>query len=159
MIGRWTEETFLLHLNSGGVITTTPFQASSKLCGNHYIYIYMHMYGDMQEEKLIIFVMEFRKMGMEYVDMYLVHWPVKLKPWACDAVPKEEDFEPLDLESTWAGMEKCLDMGLCRCIGVSNFSSKKIQRLLDFASVPPAVNQVQYSTMAILTAKQILKFH
>ncbi|XP_059451220.1 NADPH-dependent aldo-keto reductase, chloroplastic-like, partial [Corylus avellana] len=88
-----------------------------------------------------------RKMGMEYVDMYLVHWPVKLKPWACDAVPKEEDFEPLDLESTWAGMEKCLDMGLCRCIGVSNFSSKKIQRLLDFASVPPAVNQVEMHPM------------
>lgn len=84
-----------------------------------------------------------RNLGMEYVDMYLVHWPVKLKPWACYAVPKEEDFEQLDLESTWAGMEKCLDMGLCRCIGVSNFSSKKVERLLEFASVPPAVNQVR----------------
>lgn len=94
------------------------------------------------------FVLEIRKLGMEYVDMYLVHWPVKLKPWACDAIPKEEDFEPLDLESTWAGMEKCLEMGLCRCIGVSNFSSKKIQRLLDFASVPPAVNQVHSQSPA-----------
>jgi diketogulonate reductase-like aldo/keto reductase len=83
-------------------------------------------------------------MGMEYLDMYLVHWPVKLKPWNYSAVPPEDDFEPLDLESTWAGMEKCLDLGLCRCIGVSNFSSKKIQSLLDFASVPPAVNQVPY---------------
>jgi diketogulonate reductase-like aldo/keto reductase len=69
---------------------------------------------------------------------------VKLKPWNYSAVPPEDDFEPLDLESTWAGMEKCLDLGLCRCIGVSNFSSKKIQSLLDFASVPPAVNQVPY---------------
>ncbi|KAG2711065.1 hypothetical protein I3760_04G059400 [Carya illinoinensis] len=84
-----------------------------------------------------------QKMGMEYVDMYLVHWPVKLKPWVSYAIPKEEDFEELEMESTWAGMEKCLDMGLCRCIGVSNFSSKKIQGLLDFASVPPAVNQVE----------------
>ncbi|XP_007038363.2 PREDICTED: aldo-keto reductase family 4 member C9 [Theobroma cacao] len=88
-----------------------------------------------------------RNLGMEYVDMYLVHWPVKLKPWACYAVPKEEDFEQLDLESTWAGMEKCLDMGLCRCIGVSNFSSKKVERLLEFASVPPAVNQVEMHPM------------
>jgi diketogulonate reductase-like aldo/keto reductase len=86
----------------------------------------------------------YRNMGMEYLDMYLVHWPVKLKPWNYSAVPPEDDFEPLDLESTWAGMEKCLDLGLCRCIGVSNFSSKKIQSLLDFASVPPAVNQVPY---------------
>ncbi|XWS60106.1 hypothetical protein CRYUN_Cryun07bG0006000 [Craigia yunnanensis] len=88
-----------------------------------------------------------RNLGMEYVDMYLVHWPVKLKPWACNAVPKEEEFEQLDMETTWAGMQKCLDMGLCRCIGVSNFSSKKVEELLDFASVPPAVNQVEMHPM------------
>lgn len=74
--------------------------------------------------------------------MYLVHWPVKLKPWACYAIPNEEDFTQLDLDATWASMEKCLDMGLCKGIGVSNFSSTKIQRLLDLASVPPAINQV-----------------
>jgi len=74
--------------------------------------------------------------------MYLVHWPVKLKPWVNYPVPNEDDFEKLDLETTWAGMEKCLEMGLCRCIGVSNFSSKKIECLLDYASTPPAVNQV-----------------
>lgn len=79
---------------------------------------------------------------MEYLDMYLVHWPVKLKPWVNYPVPNEDDFEKLDIEATWAGMEKCLEMGLCRCIGVSNFSSKKIEWLLDFASTPPDVNQV-----------------
>ncbi|TYJ42231.1 hypothetical protein E1A91_A03G075000v1 [Gossypium mustelinum] len=89
-----------------------------------------------------------RNLGMEYIDMYLVHWPIKLKPWACNAVPKEEDFEKqLDMETTWEGMQKCLDLGLCRCIGVSNFSTKKIEHLLDFASVPPAVNQVEMHPM------------
>ncbi|MBA0761690.1 hypothetical protein Gotri_024303, partial [Gossypium trilobum] len=89
-----------------------------------------------------------RNLGMEYIDMYLVHWPIKLKPWACNAVPKEEDFEKqLDMETTWEGMQKCLDRGLCRCIGVSNFSTKKIEHLLDFASVPPAVNQVEMHPM------------
>ncbi|KAL6588047.1 hypothetical protein OROMI_001025 [Orobanche minor] len=56
---------------------------------------------------------------MEYVDMYLVHWPVKLKPWACSAVPNEQDFDKLDIVGTWAGMEKCLQMGLCRAISVT----------------------------------------
>lgn len=83
---------------------------------------------------------------MENLDMYLVHWPVKLKPWAWNPIPDEDEFEPLDWETTWAGMEKCLDLGLCRCIGVSNFSTKKIEQLLDFASVPPAVNQVKFTT-------------
>ncbi|KAL6582941.1 hypothetical protein OROMI_005019 [Orobanche minor] len=59
------------------------------------------------------------KIGMEYEDMYLVHWPVKLKPWACSAVPSEQDFDKLDIVGTWAGMEKCLQMGLCRSIGVT----------------------------------------
>ncbi|GLU20912.1 hypothetical protein SLE2022_370880 [Rubroshorea leprosula] len=86
-------------------------------------------------------------LGMEYLDMYLVHWPLKLKPGLCYPVPNEEDFELLDLEATWGGMEKCLHMGLCRCIGLSNFSGKKTEDLLNFASVPPAVNQVEMHPM------------
>ncbi|KAL6573982.1 hypothetical protein OROHE_001524 [Orobanche hederae] len=57
------------------------------------------------------------KIGMEYVDMYLVH--VKLKPWACSARLNEQDFDKLDIVGTWAGMEKCLQMGLCRAVGVT----------------------------------------
>ncbi|KAK2967776.1 hypothetical protein RJ640_022298, partial [Escallonia rubra] len=84
-----------------------------------------------------------KNLKMEYVDVYLVHWPVKLKPWVACAIPKEDEFEPLDLETTGSGMEKCLEMGLCRGIGVSNFSCRKIQQLLNFASVPPVINQVE----------------
>ncbi|XP_059306309.1 probable NAD(P)H-dependent oxidoreductase 2 [Lycium ferocissimum] len=75
------------------------------------------------------------RLGMEYIDMYLVHWPVALKPWVDYPIPKEEDFEEFDMENT---MERCLEMGLCRSIGVSNFPSKKIEELLDFACVAPA---------------------
>ncbi|KAL3524152.1 hypothetical protein ACH5RR_016986 [Cinchona calisaya] len=80
-------------------------------------------------------------------DLYLVHWPVKLNPGAVNLLPSEGDFDELDLETTWFGMEKSLEMGLCRCIGVSNFSSKKIQQLVHFASVPPVVNQVEMHRM------------
>ncbi|CAN0891546.1 Deoxymugineic acid synthase 1 [Linum grandiflorum] len=83
-----------------------------------------------------------KKLRMEYLDLYLVHWPVKLKPWACNPIPEESEFDGLDLESTWAGMERCIELGLCRSIGVSNFSSSKVQSLLGFATIPPAVNQV-----------------
>ncbi|XP_065871776.1 NADPH-dependent aldo-keto reductase, chloroplastic [Euphorbia lathyris] len=89
-----------------------------------------------------------KEVGMEYIDMYLVHWPVKLKPWAWYTMPNEEDFEQnLEMEKTWAGMERCLDLGLCRSIGVSNFSTTKLIRLMDVASVPPAVNQVEMHPM------------
>lgn len=88
-----------------------------------------------------------RTLGMEYLDMFLVHWPVRLKPWVNDPIPREDEFEQLEMETTWAGMEKCLEMGLCKGIGVSNFSCKKIDNLLSFASVPPAVNQVCISLL------------
>ncbi|KAK2994016.1 hypothetical protein RJ640_015634, partial [Escallonia rubra] len=75
-----------------------------------------------------------KNLEMENVDVYLVHWPVKLKPWVACAIPKEDEFEHLDLQTTRSGMEKCLEMGLCRGIG-------KDPTVLNFASVPPAVNQ------------------
>ncbi|XP_021752160.1 NADPH-dependent aldo-keto reductase, chloroplastic-like [Chenopodium quinoa] len=88
-----------------------------------------------------------QNLGMEYVDLYLVHWPVRFKSWAEYPVPNEEDFEETDMESTWAGMEKCLDLGLCKAIGVSNFSTRKLQHLMNFATVCPAVNQVEMHPM------------
>ncbi|KAJ6712241.1 ALDO/KETO REDUCTASE [Salix purpurea] len=107
------------------------------------VFVTSKLWGSDHHDPVSALKQTLKNMGMEYLDMYLVHWPVKLKPCNYSAVPPEDDFVPLDLESTWAGMEKCLDLGLCRCIGVSNFSTKKIQSLLDFASVPPAVNQVE----------------
>lgn len=98
---------------------------------------------------------------MEYLDMYLVHWPVSLKPWVSDPLPNEEEFEKLDMETTWAGMERCMELGLCKGIGVSNFSCKKIQSLLDFASVTPAVNQVYtnvYEFDTIIRLYKLIRF-
>ncbi|XP_057771125.1 non-functional NADPH-dependent codeinone reductase 2-like [Salvia miltiorrhiza] len=120
---------------STGVVQREDVFVTSKLWGSHH-----HDPVSALQKTLTI-------MGMEYIDMYLVHWPVRLKSWVCDPIPKEDEFEQLCLDVTWAGMEKCLDMGLCRGIGVSNFSSKKLQNLLDFASVPPAVNQVEMHPM------------
>ncbi|GLJ06321.1 hypothetical protein SUGI_0036330 [Cryptomeria japonica] len=102
-----------------------------------------------------------KNLQLDYVDLYLIHWPIKLRKeaplsGALDrkptklttevnpySGPKEEDFLPLDLKSTWQGMEQCLEMGLTKAIGVSNFSSKKIEDLLSHAKIPPAVVQVE----------------
>ncbi|EXC13939.1 putative NAD(P)H-dependent oxidoreductase 2 [Morus notabilis] len=83
------------------------------------IFVTSKLWGSDHHDPVSALKQTLRNLGMEYLDLYLVHWPVKLKPWACNyAVPKEDEFEKLDLESTWAGMEKCLELGLCRSIGV-----------------------------------------
>ncbi|RYQ99665.1 hypothetical protein Ahy_B07g087636 isoform B [Arachis hypogaea] len=85
-----------------------------------------------------------QKLGLEYVDLYLVHWPVRLKPEAEAAAEFRKDYViPFDIKGTWEAMEECQRMGLAKSIGVSNFGIKKITNLLENSTIPPAVNQVE----------------
>ncbi|KAG2289771.1 hypothetical protein Bca52824_049375 [Brassica carinata] len=82
-----------------------------------------------------------QSLQLDYVDLYLIHWPVRMKKGSVGVSP--ENFLPVDIPSTWKAMEALYDSGKARAIGVSNFSTKKLGNLLDLARVPPAVNQVE----------------
>ncbi|KAG5530713.1 hypothetical protein RHGRI_025624 [Rhododendron griersonianum] len=64
-----------------------------------------------------------RNLKTEYLDLYLIHWPLSMKHGIIEFPPKPEDFLPLDIKSVWAEMEECQRQGLTKSIGVSNFSS------------------------------------
>jgi diketogulonate reductase-like aldo/keto reductase len=68
------------------------------------------------------------KLGLERLDLYLIHWPT----------PERDLF--LD---TWKAFEKLYADGRVRAIGVSNFQPAHLERVLDSGSVVPAVNQVE----------------
>jgi diketogulonate reductase-like aldo/keto reductase len=68
------------------------------------------------------------RLGLDYVDLYLIHWPV----------PSRDRY--LD---TWKALEKICEDGRARAIGVSNFLPEHLRRLLDETSVVPAVNQIE----------------
>jgi len=78
---------------------------------------------------------------IDYVDLYLIHWPASLKKESL--MPTPEMLTKPDITSTWKAMEALYDSGKARAIGVSNFSSKKLTDLLNVARVTPAVNQVE----------------
>ncbi|XP_021769587.1 NADPH-dependent aldo-keto reductase, chloroplastic-like isoform X1 [Chenopodium quinoa] len=82
---------------------------------------------------------------LEYLDLYLIHWPVKEKKGLSGNNP--ERYVPADIPSTWKAMEALYDSGRVRAIGVSNFSIKKLDNLLEAARVTPAVNQVECHPM------------
>ncbi|KQK22674.1 deoxymugineic acid synthase 1-A [Brachypodium distachyon] len=84
-----------------------------------------------------------RNLKMEYVDLYLVHWPVSMRPGRFKAPFTAEDFVPFDMQAVWEAMEECHRLGLAKAIGVCNFSCKKLDTLLSFATIPPVVNQVE----------------
>ncbi|MCX4970252.1 aldo/keto reductase [Streptomyces sp. NBC_00654] len=68
------------------------------------------------------------KLGLDHVDLYLIHWPTPARDLYTD---------------TWRAFEKLLADGRTRAIGVSNFQPAHLERLLADASVVPAVNQVE----------------
>ncbi|XP_061358175.1 protein REDOX 2-like isoform X2 [Gastrolobium bilobum] len=84
-----------------------------------------------------------QKLRLEYVDLYLIHWPLRLRPGVELINISEEDVFPLDMKGTWEAMEECYRLGLAKSIGVSNFGIKKLNQLLENATVLPAVNQVE----------------
>ncbi|XP_061356026.1 protein REDOX 2-like [Gastrolobium bilobum] len=86
-----------------------------------------------------------QKLGLEYVDLYLIHWPVRLKPGVEFFHMSKEDVLPFDIKGTWEAMEECHRLGLAKSIGVSNFGIKKLNQLLENATILPAVNQVEMS--------------
>jgi len=77
------------------------------------------------------------KLGLDYVDLYLIHWPV----------------ENLRLES-WRALEKIYVDGSCKSIGVSNYMERHIDEILESFSIKPAVNQVEFSPFLYLKELQ-----
>ncbi|CAJ1949459.1 unnamed protein product [Sphenostylis stenocarpa] len=82
-----------------------------------------------------------RDLQLEYVDLYLIHWPTAMKKGSSGFEP--ENLMQPNIPNTWKAMEALFDSGKARAIGVSNFSTKKLADLLEIARVPPAVNQVE----------------
>ena len=68
-----------------------------------------------------------RRLGLDYVDLYLVHWPQG------------------GATRAWPGMEKAQQLGYTRSIGVSNYGAGEMEELMRRTEVPPVVNQVQFS--------------
>ena len=68
-----------------------------------------------------------RRLGVDQVDLYLVHWPQGGPVWA------------------WPGMEQARELGYARSVGVSNFSASELAEVMAAGTIPPAVNQVQFS--------------
>nr|KYP63272.1 NAD(P)H-dependent 6'-deoxychalcone synthase [Cajanus cajan] len=83
------------------------------------------------------------RLKLEYLDLYLIHWPISVKPGDWEIPYTEELITTFDLKGVWIAMEECHKLGLAKSIGVSNFTCKKLEDLLSFATIPPSVNQVE----------------
>ncbi|MED0657106.1 aldo/keto reductase [Anoxybacillus ayderensis] len=91
------------------------------------------------ESTLKAFHTSLKKLGFDYIDLYLVHWPVKEK-----------------YKETYKALEKLYKDGFVRVIGVSNFQIHHLEHILADCEIKPMVNQVEFHPR--LTQKELLAF-
>ncbi|SPP87433.1 blast:1%2C5-anhydro-D-fructose reductase [Drosophila guanche] len=93
---------------------------------------------------------QLQHLGLDYIDLYLMHMPVGYKyideetlmPVDAEGVLELSDIDYLD---TYKAMEKLVEAGLVRSLGVSNFNSEQLTRLLENCTIKPVTNQVECS--------------
>lgn len=86
------------------------------------------------EKVLASFHESLKRLNLDYLDLYLIHWPV---------VEEQKDRYEEDIIETWRAFEKLYEEGKIRAIGVSNFMVEHLEILLKHSKIKPMVNQIQ----------------
>ncbi|ODN06177.1 Aldo-keto reductase family 1 member B10 [Orchesella cincta] len=96
---------------------------------------------------------------LDYLDLYLIHWPMGYLEDR-ELFPKDDNgkflYSDADFVDTWKAMEECVNQGLIKSIGLSNFNSQQIERVLSIAKIKPAVLQVE--SHPYLNQQKLLEF-
>ena len=123
------------HLFSTGIVHRHELFITSKLWNN------MHH----ADQVLPAIKSTLTDLRLDYLDLYLIHWPVALKNDVVFPKKGEDILSPdeLPLSETWLGMEQAVNHGLARHIGVSNFSIEKLKKLMKGANIKPELNQIE----------------
>ncbi|XP_034107324.1 aldo-keto reductase family 1 member B1 isoform X1 [Drosophila nasuta] len=100
-------------------------------------------------------------LGLDYIDLYLMHMPVGYKYINEETLlPKDEDgallLSDVDYVDTYKAMEQLVKSGLVRSLGVSNFNSEQLKRVLDNCEIKPVTNQVECSPA--INQKKLIEF-
>ena len=105
------------------------------------VFITTKLWNDDQgyETTLKAFDKSLKMLNTEYIDLYLIHWPVKDKR-----------------KESWKALEKIHNSGYCHSIGVSNYMLKHLEELFTYANIIPVLNQVEFSPF--LYQKELLDF-
>uniref|UniRef100_U5EWM2 Putative aldo/keto reductase family n=1 Tax=Corethrella appendiculata TaxID=1370023 RepID=U5EWM2_9DIPT len=87
-----------------------------------------------------------KNLNLSYIDLYLIHWPMAYKEDG-ELFPKDDKdqvlYSDVDYLDTWREMEKLVDAGLTKTVGLSNFNARQVDRVYEAARIKPAVIQIE----------------
>jgi diketogulonate reductase-like aldo/keto reductase len=107
------------------------------------IFVTTKLWNDDQgyDSALKAFENSLKKLGLEYVDLYLIHWPSTEKRG-----------------ESWKALQKIHKQGLAKNIGVSNYTVRHLEELLSNSEVVPAVNQIEFQPFIYEDQREVLEF-
>ena len=82
-----------------------------------------------------------RNLDMEYIDLVLIHWP------GVNELPPNSPSQPGVRNDSWRALEKLVEKGCVKNIGVSNFMVRHLESLYEVCSIQPCVNQIEFHPM------------
>jgi len=113
------------------------------------LWITSKLWNDKHHEKEVIpaFIKSMEELGLNYLDLYLVHWPFpNYHAPGCDVNSRNPNAKPYihkNFMKTWRQLEKLVDMGLVKNIGTSNITIPKLKLILQDARIKPSVNEME----------------
>ncbi|XP_044863586.1 aldo-keto reductase family 1 member A1-A-like isoform X6 [Mauremys mutica] len=88
------------------------------------------------------FLKSLMMLNLDYLDLYLMHSPMGFPNISGELMPQKDGLLLQSDVDTWRAMEKLVDEGLVKSVGVSNFNISQLERLLSVCRIKPAANQV-----------------
>jgi alcohol dehydrogenase (NADP+) len=120
---------------------------AQKIVRRDELFVTSKLWNDAHEKSNVRLALEttLRNLRLDYLDLYLIHWPVALRRGTLFPSRPDEflSLRQAPLAETWAALEECQQQGVCRHIGVSNFAQSKLTALLQTARQKPEMNQVE----------------
>ncbi|OWA53086.1 Aldo-keto reductase family 1 member C18 [Hypsibius exemplaris] len=162
-VGYRNIDTAFYYGNEGEIGEALKKKISEGVVKREYLFINIQLWNTFHRPEHVLQGLKksLKNLQLDFVDCFLVHMPVGFKFTDEDTkYPADKDgkvlFDAVDHVEMWREMEKAVDLGLAKSIGLSNFNQKQIQHVLDSCRIKPAVLQIE--THAYLMQNKLFAF-